>query len=1482
MKTKKYIFSLLALCISASMWAAEGGKLTSDISPIDPSKNVTLTYDGTGTNFANWDPKCYVHIWCLDANGELLYTTDWEDCNCNGDGDYENLAAKLKMTQKERGIYTITLNIQSFFEVPSNELGNIAKLGIIVRAQYPGDNNQTKNFYLDVALPLSCTEPVIMASTTSFSAEVNTSLTLSGISVMPSCSYAWTATGGTLTDATTLTPTFTASSAGTYTLTLTATDGSCSTTEEFTVTVEEESLTSYTYYFNNTGNWTKVYAYVWHHDTNGNTKMTGSWPGTEMVRATACSTTWYSITFAASKEPTHIIFNNNSGTQTEDIVIDSSKGNYWNDPEPGRNGITKGYWQQSCKSDDDIAYSVSFGVIDNEGGTLTAVSDNRSIKSGDAVTYAVFTAVPGQGYTVEGWYSDVDATSRIEEAGEATTYYMTVTEDNNDVYVKFRQVDAVYFKKNGLVWNNVYVYTFSANPWEDDKGVHPQEHRLEFGQMTKVKDDIYTMPLNYTDLAAVTFSKDDQSTYNDLWNTEAVHRGDFNSAMPLFVHEQGGSAKRLNEVNYYNEGIWMKYNSTSSGYSLMLRDAAGNEKAYPFTAAVAGGFTFNTVVPARAGTAYTFYVKNDKGDYFSVGNNAEVTGNEAAYRLYSWNNWTDDAAYVTFTPTTSGNYTVYLYLEAGKVVIGFGEEPGSAYRLAYVERTGDSKKVFHPSHYINTHSRATAENPVNDTVSLHVRPMVKNTDGEESANPQTCEVWLQREDQPDTWTTVQTIDVKTDATIAGNGVYNFVIEQRGGTNVSISDIHPYTGTFYIRSDAAKLTTGDVKGVAFDNLNYVGNLGNRLLYSEYAHNNETFDYYYCQWTTKGTNVKFTVANLYSYCIADTLVQNTYEAGHNLVETNGKLVSDANMRFMWNSYDNTLDRAYLAGAGENVQLLSRGGVYDINGNEQYKICLKDRQNWVYSADVLVDANALIKVYAPYKDIPQYFKGAAGEYVKPNVYPLITGTEGKQYKIRIIYDFKTNHLICAWLVGGLEITANDEIATDLMILRRNDDEAEQLTFDPNAREIAQVKNAYCVLSITKEYLERTDISSKQKSVYWVTFPFDVLLSEVFGGGMEYGNDYMIQYYDGAARAKNGCWSDSPTYWKYYEERGDIRLKKGLGYVVVIDWQRISERFFYAGNTEVALYFPSANTRPMTISGEITPIEIPAHLCTIERDNRYIYDSNWNLIGAPSFANVDEFGNPMQAKMIGDYQVGFLYEYDFATNRFDVSAADKVEFKSMYSYMVQFAGTVDWMEKTSNGTVVPEALRARRTRAENDVRTLCLRLERNGSMCDRTYVRFQEEGATAAFDLNVDLTKQDNAGVNLYTLTEDDLIRVAANVQPVPSELKTVSVGVAVATAGDYTFALPEGTEGMSVTLLDRQSGIRTNLLVDTYTVPLQAGTFEQRFVLEVNPKQHIITAEETVGSAGNRIRKYVIDGQLYIQKGNRLYDVQGREVKTSSEGL
>ena len=88
------------------------------------------------------------------------------------------------------------------------------------------------------------------------------------------------------------------------------------------------------------------------------------------------------------------------------------------------------------------------------------------------------------------------------------------------------------------------------------------------------------------------------------------------------------------------------------------------------------------------------------------------------------------------------------------------------------------------------------------------------------------------------------------------------------------------------------------------------------------------------------------------------------------------------------------------------------------------------------------------------------------------------------------------------------------------------------------------------------------------------------------------------------------------------------------------------------------------------------------------------------------------------------------------------------------------------------------------------------------------------------------------------------------------------------------------MVVELIDYEAGTSTNLLMGDYTITLQKGTFNNRFALSIRPDK-VATGVENIGevpngSDGATVRKFIIDGKLYLQQGNLLYDAQGHIVR------
>ena len=736
----------------------------------------------------------------------------------------------------------------------------------------------------------------------------------------------------------------------------------------------------------------------------------------------------------------------------------------------------------------------------------------------------------------------------------------------------------------------------------------------------------------------------------------------------------------------------------------------------------------------------------------------------------------------------------------------------------------------------------------------------------------------------------------------GSGVWNFYIINNGTkVTLDLNRTHRYEGQYYIRTDAA-----------FGGWNSYTGSDNHMTRSDVSMDHSNYSHYYCKWISNaGTNVKYTIANDYGMAISDTLEADATDiwgtpitAAQRMVGDDQLLPASANVRFSWNEKTNFQHRAYLAGSGEignrflvvegeDSKILNADGQTlvaagynkedprsNLSKNEEI---FNDISNWVYYADVQLVPNAGLKVTAKYNEKVQYFVGQADQYNNT----ILKSEEdcSDKYLIRLLYDFKTNELISAYVPGGQEGKEIEAIETNLMLLRKENETPRQLSF--NANNMKDVgKQAYGVLELTQATLIDNTQGKNiyERSLYWISFPFDVRITDIFGFG-EYGKHWIIQSYDGAKRAANGLWTDSETNWVYHFDPNTLNagttdqgiMKRGVGYVVALDLDQIKADDLFVGRINtIALYFPSTNTITGHIVNETSvTIDVPEHVCTINRPTTYgdrrIKDSHWNVIGVPSYINaVGDFSGKINTIT---EDVKFYYQWDGAHDAYTpISKMTGVKFNSLNAYMVQFAGNLQWTNVLNEA---PAGIAAKRNSDEMEQYHLCLELQQNGTEQDRTFIQLQEEEVTTSFDFNYDLCKIKNSGANIYSLiaTDRDPIEVAGNVLPVQETV--IPVGVVISTAGDYTFAMPDGTDGIVVELIDYETNTTTNLLLDNYTVNLGKGTFDNRFALHVQPSK-VTTSVEDINTNSNGVKKYLIDGILYMQKDGVLYDAQGKLVR------
>ena len=1107
-------------------------------------------------------------------------------------------------------------------------------------------------------------------------------------------------------------------------------------------------------------------------------------------------------------------------------------------------------------------------------------------------------ATANTGYNFKNWTVDAahsayitfdDATNRStnvyatgpEASGAVITANFTnegfVYLDLSHVYGSWGAAPRVtYFNSTGWSWHNENKGLIVCNWLNDD--VHNQP-------MTSMGNNLYCFYTSRTPEGKILFVSGDHGGENYvLQHLQAAERGDFNVGRAnLFVVESGYTSKSAMNSNYY-VGYWMKYEEETPGVKLCIYNGS-HEHIYgsPFTLTKDDSGNFTTTVKLNASATYKIELLGDNGTYYK--NRGTISGN-----VSDWEYLEREKTVGCINTASEGEYTFTLTCSNQlKLRVQYPLEDGD-YRIVYngkINTQDGTSAADHASYFISKWTSGTQT----DKVSFFVTDAV--------AEGMDWNLRVQSYDASSSdWEDVG--DEITFSDLNGKtGVYTFDVTQTAADEIEISS-NPelYDGDYYIRTDKADGGWESYKEAP----------DNRMVYSDY---DPTYNYYHCHYIPSGKNVKFVVANDYSSNLTGELKTDTYVS-----DSEGNLSANANVRFMYNSSTNSISRAYIGGSSEDTYLnivaptaatvYSSDGLTDLNPAAASARKFTDLGNWVYQLDIQAVPGATAKITAQYGvGEPQYFIGTSTTSKE-----IIGGSGSTKYSLRAVYDFKTNHLLTAWRPSALE--NNLAINADVMLIRNHQSAAQQILL--NSYNLSNVKTVYGVMEFNKwtvngknttEPHGPTGDSQYERDLFWISFPFEVNLRNVFGFGT-YGTHWIIEYYDGKGRARNGFWADSPSNWKFVtpamRENGNdgngYILQANTGYILALDLDMLTEASSVWDNTEtVSLYFPSTkNVGNITTKSVNVEIDTVGYTCTINRGtaegNRTIKDSHWHCIGAPSFANishaattgwvVDGKSNPDYPN-VDDWKTNtllYVYSWNSTSNTLTPVSAANHSFAAMNSYLVQYSQKyISWTNATT-----PSSVAARKSEISN--LEFRLALQRDDEMEDQTFIRLtDDEAVTPSFEFNYDLCKEFNGGkANVYTII-DNYLQAAANCQPLSKTASTiVPVGVKVVANGEYTLAMPEGTNGEDVYLIDNAYGTRTNLGLMPYTVTLTAGTYDSRFALEFGPIQDSPTSLENDGlsrsdelnDANDDVRKVFVGGRLYIIRDGKVYDAAGQRVE------
>lgn len=431
-----------------------------------------------------------------------------------------------------------------------------------------------------------------------------------------------------------------------------------------------------------------------------------------------------------------------------------------------------------------------------------------------------------------------------------------------------------------------------------------------------------------------------------------------------------------------------------------------------------------------------------------------------------------------------------------------------------------------------------------------------------------------------------------------------------------------------------------------------------------------------------------------------------------------------------------------------------------------------------------------------------------------------------------------------------------------------------------------------ITKD--EQVIVSRRIKNdrYYFFSLPYDCNIDDIHWANGEpatIGVDYQIVEYDGARRANEGSGSGVTPHWTPVS---GTQLKAGVGYNIAVSSSLVKELIF-----------------PMAIGGtNLTDIENNKVAKTVaihqySNAGTTINNHNWNLVAHPYVsafepyegdkitAGILEYTEPASPGEQGTWTLNntsnvYLTLPSFNNNAITYTqtlAGDITSLDPFLAVFVQGAGEGNLtFEQSGRKLSAPARHLAAAAEDEDESIFVGVTLSGNGES-DQTCVRIRPD-FTDEYQLGYDLDKF----VTFYTSRPQVYMKTPSYrlaFQAVSDEVAKstfLPMGVYCYQAGTYTFGLNDRfptDEVEAVYLFDKQTGVTTNLLYDTYSFSATKQVYTNtRFSLNVIVNRRApqtATGMENAHAPNEVVRKILINGHVYIQRGGVIYDVTGKQM-------
>lgn len=420
-----------------------------------------------------------------------------------------------------------------------------------------------------------------------------------------------------------------------------------------------------------------------------------------------------------------------------------------------------------------------------------------------------------------------------------------------------------------------------------------------------------------------------------------------------------------------------------------------------------------------------------------------------------------------------------------------------------------------------------------------------------------------------------------------------------------------------------------------------------------------------------------------------------------------------------------------------------------------------------------------------------------------------------------------------------------------------------------------------------------------YYFSLPYDCNVSDItFNNGdpAVLGKDFGIDWYDGAHRASsqaNGNWKSIAVHPTYPNV-----IKAGYGYTIAAEARD--------GHDNVTLKFPMANFNEIA-----TELSVPVGNWGAGDDAVTVNHKGWNVVGNPFLTN---YSAQEDLDINGELREGILVfeneewtqtdnDINYATIPINGGKSGYAQepltnhsFKPFQSYIIQAGGDV---EKNDLVVLLKNARKEKRSlmpiyRSESEYEAepttpvrVQVDLSNESGEKDKTVFIVSDRYKTE-YEIGKDLVKWRGTSYKQYTLpvvaSLTDGQELAFNAIPDSIAEQAIPVTFYTKKGCSMKFELSNRYKWdylEAVILHDAEyDGLAHDLLTDgAYTFHTQAGENSHRFSISIRvnrKKNQNVTELKEIGTyKGDKPRKVLINGHVYIQRGGAIYDVTGKEV-------